>query len=77
MRVPPRVRAATLAFHYSAAIADEVLVEAAAPLDFRSDFRVTQPSTGWLQHPDQLTWSAFEARRAFERAIQLVPDAAE
>jgi hypothetical protein len=48
-----------------------------APLDFRVDFRVPQPSTGWLQHPDQLTWAALEARRAFERAVQLAPDAAE
>jgi hypothetical protein len=73
---PHRGRAATFAFHYSAAITDDVLIEAAAPLDFRVDFRVHQPSTGWLQHPDQLIWAAFEARRAFERAVQLAPDAA-
>jgi hypothetical protein len=41
------------------------------------DFRVPQPSTAWLQHPDQLTWAALEARRAFERAVHLAPDAAE
>ena len=74
---PQRSPAATFAFHYSAAITDQVLVEAGASLDFRVDFRVPQPSTGWLQHPDQLTWAALEARRAFERAIQLAPDAAE
>ena len=74
---PHRRCAATFAFHYSAAITDEVLVEAGASLDFRADFRVPHPSTGWLQHPDQLTWAALEARRAFERAMQLAPDAAE
>jgi SMODS-associated and fused to various effectors sensor domain len=74
---PHRGRAATFAFHYSAAITDDVLIEATAPLDFRVDFRVPQPSTAWLQHPDQLTWAALEARRAFERAVHLAPDAAE
>jgi hypothetical protein len=74
---PHRGRAATFAFHYSAAITDDVLIEAAAPLDFRVDFRVPQPSTAWLHHPDQLTWAALEARRAFERAVHLAPDAAE
>ena len=70
-------RAVTFAFHYSAAITDEALIEAAAPLNFRVDFRVPQPSTGWLHHPDQLTWAALDARRAFERAMQLAPEAAE
>jgi SMODS-associated and fused to various effectors sensor domain len=60
-----------------ALVRGEVLLEAATPLDFRVDFRVPQPSTGWLQHPDQLTWAALEARRAFERAMQLASDAAE
>jgi len=74
---PRRCRAVTFAFHYSAAITGDVLIEAAAPLDFRVDFRVPQPSTSWLQHPDQLTWAALEARRAFEAAMQLASDAAE
>ena len=33
--------------------------------------------TGWLQHSDQLHWAAFEARRAFERVMQLLPSAVE
>jgi SMODS-associated and fused to various effectors sensor domain len=74
---PRRARAATFAFHFSAAITDHMLVEAKAPLDFRVDFRVPRPSTAWLQHPNQLIWGALEARRAFERAMQLAPDAAE
>lgn len=74
---PRLCRAATFVFHCSAPITDEVLVEAGAPLDFRVDFRVPQPSTGWLQHPDQITWTALEARRAFERTMQLVPQAFE
>jgi hypothetical protein len=69
------VRAVTFAFHYSAAITDEALVQAEVPLDFRIDFRVPQPSTAWLNHPDQLTWAALEARRAFERAMQSAPEA--
>ena len=72
---PPRARAATFVFHYSAAVTDDVLAEAKAPLDFRADFRVSAPTTGWLQHPDQLTWAALESRRAFERAMQLAPGA--
>jgi hypothetical protein len=74
---PQRSRVATFAFHYSAAITDDSLIEAAVPLEFRVDFRVPQPSTGWFQHPNQLNWAALDARRAFERAMQLAPDAAE
>src|SRR5262245_17087385 len=74
---PHHDRAATFVFHYSATITDDVLIEAAAPLELRVDFRVPESSTGWLRHPDQLTWAALEARRAFERAMQLAPNAAE
>ena len=70
-------RAVTFAFHYSAAITDDALIEAAAPLNCRVDFRVPRPSAGWLHHPDQLMWAALEARRAFEGAIQLAPEAVE
>ena len=73
----PHIRAATFVFHYSAAITDAVLAESGAPLDFRVDFRVPAPMTGWLQHSDQLHWAAFEARRAFERVMQLLPSAVE
>ena len=38
-----RRRAATFPFHYSAAITDDVLVEAGAPLDFRVDFACLSP----------------------------------
>lgn len=69
------IRAVTFAFHLSANITDEALVEASAPLDHRVDFRVVLPSTAWLEHPNQIAWAAFEARRAFERAVQLVPSA--
>jgi hypothetical protein len=67
--------AATFVFHYSAVITDETLIEANAPLGFRVDFRITEPNTGWLLHPDQLSWAAQVARRAFERAMQLLPNA--
>jgi hypothetical protein len=73
----PNSRTVTFAFHYSATITDEALIEAAAPLNFRVDFRVPQPSTGWLHHPDQLVWAALDARRAFEAAMQLAPEAVE
>jgi hypothetical protein len=67
--------AATFVFHYSADITDEALTEAAAPLGFRVDFRVPEPRTGWLQHLEQMTWAAQETRRAFERTMQLLPNA--
>jgi len=66
---------ATFVFHFSAVITDEVLIEAGAPLDLRVDFRVLESTTGWLRHPDQLLWGAQEARRAFERTMQRVPNA--
>jgi len=65
----------TFVFHYSAIITDEALIEAGAPLGYRIDFRAPQPTTGWLQHPDQLSWAAQEARIAFERTMQLLPNA--
>lgn len=65
----------TFVFHYSAVMTDEALTEAGAPLGYRVDFRVPQPTTGWLQHPDQLSWAAQEARVAFERSMQLLPNA--
>jgi hypothetical protein len=71
----PNIRSATFVFHYSAVITDEVINETGVRLDFRFDFRVPQPTTGWLQHPDQIIWGAFEARRVFERAMQLCPQA--
>ncbi len=74
---PAQGHAATFLFHYSAAITDDALAEAGAPLDFRVDVRVPEPTTAWLQHPNQLTWAALEARRAFERTMQLLPEAAE
>jgi hypothetical protein len=67
--------AVTFLFHFSANITDDSIIEAMAPLDARVDFRVGEPSTAWLQHPDQLTWVALEARRAFERVTQLFPNA--
>jgi hypothetical protein len=74
---PPRDCPATFLFHFSATIADDSVVEAAVPLDFRVDIRVPTPTTGWLQHPEQINWAAFEARRAFEHARTLAPDAPE
>jgi hypothetical protein len=74
-RSPSDCAAVSFVFHYSAPVTDEVLAEAGAPFDCRVDFRVPNPTTGWLQHPDQLKWGAFEARRAFERAMQLYPKA--
>jgi hypothetical protein len=69
------IGAVTFAFHYSATITDDALIEAGASFRARVDIRVPEPTTGWLQHPDQLTWAALAARRAFERATQLFPKA--
>jgi hypothetical protein len=76
-QAPHACTAATFVFHYSAAVTDEALREAGGPLNFRVDFRVPKPSTGWLQHPVQLAWATLEARRAFERAMLLAPTATE
>jgi hypothetical protein len=76
-RDPSADQGATFVFHYSAPITDDVLAEAGAPLGFRVDFRVPEPSTGWLRHPAQIAWAAQEARRAFERTMQLLPNAKE
>lgn len=68
-------RAVSFIFHLTATVADEVLREVNAPLEARVDFRIPNPSTAWLQHPEQLKWISQEARRAFERATQLYPNA--
>jgi hypothetical protein len=72
---PSDCDAATFVFHLSATVTDDVLTETTAPLGCRVDFRVANPATTWLQHPEQLKWASLEARRAFERAMQLFPHA--
>lgn len=74
---PASASAVTFLFHLTAPITDEVLREANAPLDARVDFRVSNPSTAWLQHPEQLKWASQEIRRALERAMQKFPSAKE
>jgi hypothetical protein len=69
----PDCRTATFLFHFSAVIVDGALAKIAEPTGRRVDFRVGAPSTAWLQHPDQATWAAIEARQVFERAMQLLP----
>jgi SMODS-associated and fused to various effectors sensor domain/HNH endonuclease len=68
-------RAVAFLFHYSAIITDAEIAGLRAAVERRVDFRVPHPSIAWLQHPDQIKWSALEARRAFERAVQLFPNA--
>jgi len=67
--------AVTFAFYFSAAVTDEALVEAGAPLDCRIKIGVEAPSTTWLQHPEQLTCAVAATRRAFEAAMRLYPRA--
>lgn len=71
----PDCRSLRFLFHYSAAITDSAIASLSSGLERRIDFRVTNPSTAWLQHPDQVKWAAFEARQAFERAVHLFPQA--
>ncbi len=66
-------RVVTFLFHFSVTIADAALAELPEPGDRRVDLRVGSPSTAWLRHPDQVKWAAFEARQAFECAMQLFP----
>jgi hypothetical protein len=68
-------QAVAFLFHYSAIITDVAIMGLGVPLDRRVDFRVQRPSTAWLQHPEQIKWAAFEARQAFEQAVQLFPHA--
>jgi hypothetical protein len=69
--------AVTFLFHLTTPIADADLDGIGAPRDCRIDFRVANPSTNWLQHPEQLKWIAIEARSAFEHATRLFPRAAK
>jgi hypothetical protein len=69
--------AVSFVFHLTAPVTDEVLAEVQAPLEARIDFHIPSPSTAWLQHPEQLKWISLETRRAFERAMQLYPNAKE
>jgi hypothetical protein len=62
-------------FHLSARITDSALESVNLSMARRVDLRVARPSSMWLQHPDQVKWVAFEARRAFERSVQLFPAA--
>jgi hypothetical protein len=68
-------RAVAFLFHYSAVITDTAITGLGLRGERRVDFRVPQPSTAWLQHPDQLKWAAFEARQAFELVVQCFPHA--
>jgi hypothetical protein len=68
-------RTVAFLFHLSAVVTDAALGDLGLPLVRRVDFRVPQPSTGWLQHPEQVKWAGLESRRAFERAVQLFPEA--
>ena len=68
-------RSVAFLFHFSAVIRDASVIGLNIPLDRRIDFRVLEPSTVWLQHPEQIKWAALEARQAFERAVQLFPHA--
>jgi hypothetical protein len=68
-------RTVAFLFHYSAVVTDAAIAGLESPLERRIDFRVPQPSTAWLQHPEQVKWAGFEARQAFERAAQLFPHA--
>jgi hypothetical protein len=70
-------RVVTFLFHFSAVITDATLAEIAAPLGRRIAIKVPQPTTAWLRHPDQVKWAAAETRQAFERAMQLFPNATE
>jgi hypothetical protein len=68
-------RTVALLFHLSAVVTDAAIAGLGLSLERRVDFRVPQPSTAWLQHPEQVKWVGFEARWAFERAVQLFPQA--
>lgn len=63
-------------FHLSAIVADAAIADTPAAGARRVNIRVPEPSTAWLQHPEQLKELASAARRAFESALRLFPAAA-
>jgi hypothetical protein len=67
--------AVVFAFHFSASISDEALLEGGVSLGCRIDIKVESPSTTWLQHPEQLTRAASAARSGFEAAMRRYPKA--
>jgi hypothetical protein len=73
---PTSADAVTFLFHFSAIITDDVFAEAGVPPSARIDFRIPEPSTGWLRHHGQIILAAQQARCAFERAMQRFPCAA-
>ena len=62
-------------FHFSAEITDAAIADVVPSSMPRIHFRVAKPGTGWLVHPDQVTWAAAAAREAFEDAMRLFPRA--
>lgn len=71
----PSCRSVSFLFHLSAEITDSALSGLGNVFEHRVDFRVPHPSTAWLRHPDQIRWFSLETRQAFERAVQLYPNA--
>lgn len=62
-------------FHLTTPVTDDVVREIGIPLDARIDFRIPTPTSGWLQHRDQLKFLSQETRRAFESAMIKYPHA--
>jgi hypothetical protein len=68
-------RAVAFLFHFSAEITEAALADVVPASMPRIQFRVTDPSTGWLVHRDQVTWAAVAARQTFESARRMFPRA--
>jgi hypothetical protein len=63
-------------FHLSANVADAAIADTPAAGARRVDIRALEPSTAWLQRPEQLRELSSVARQAFESAVRLFPAAA-
>lgn len=63
-------------FHLSAVVADAAIAETPAAGARRVNIRALEPSTAWLQRPEQLRGLSSVARQAFESAVRLFPAAA-
>jgi hypothetical protein len=62
-------------FHFSAQIAEAAIAGVVPKSVPRIQIRVSDPSTGWLLHPEQVTCAAAAARQTFERAMLMYPRA--
>lgn len=71
----PACRAVGFVFHLSAHVRPDAISTSPAANAHLVHIRASQPSSGWLIHPHQLTVLATFARQSFEQTLQRFPNA--